>query len=370
MNALATGATARTGKLLGLELLRFVAALAVLVWHYQHFSFNGSGLAVVRTQQPFYALLWPFYEFGWYGVQIFWGISGFIFFWRYRQQVADGSVGPWDFFVLRFSRLYPLHVLTLLLVAVLQLVYASGQGPYFVYQYNDRYHFLLQLLLASHWGAQVGYSFNAPIWSISVEVLVYFLFFIGIRLAGKTLLLHGLALILCIGLKLGGMSTPVTDCLGFFYGGGLAAIVFLRRCAAGAALCRRLAWLLVFAAPCAAVTWLPRMVVPEAAFYFLLAYIPLLLYCLAQPIAWPPLLARTIEVGGNLTYSSYLLHFPIQLLLILYFRRAGVQIPVYSSALFLFYMGAVVISAYLSYRHFELPTQRLLRRRLNQAVAA
>jgi len=26
-------------KLLGLELLRFVAAFAVLIWHYQHFAF-------------------------------------------------------------------------------------------------------------------------------------------------------------------------------------------------------------------------------------------------------------------------------------------------------------------------------------------
>jgi len=29
----------RANKLLGLEVLRFVAAFAVLIWHYQHFAY-------------------------------------------------------------------------------------------------------------------------------------------------------------------------------------------------------------------------------------------------------------------------------------------------------------------------------------------
>lgn len=78
------------------------------------------GISVAREHQPFYALLKPFSEYGWYGVQAFWSISGFIFFWRYRDSVALGQVGGWRFFVLRFSRLYPLHLATLLPAAFLQ----------------------------------------------------------------------------------------------------------------------------------------------------------------------------------------------------------------------------------------------------------
>ena len=59
---------AGSDKLLGLELLRFVAAFAVLVWHYQHFAFDGAAIVVQREQQPFYAPLRLFYEYGWYGV--------------------------------------------------------------------------------------------------------------------------------------------------------------------------------------------------------------------------------------------------------------------------------------------------------------
>ena len=43
-------------KLLGLEVMRFIAAFAILVWHYQHFTFNLS-INFVREEQPFYSWL-------------------------------------------------------------------------------------------------------------------------------------------------------------------------------------------------------------------------------------------------------------------------------------------------------------------------
>ncbi|MBK6714732.1 MAG: hypothetical protein IPG57_06450 [Burkholderiales bacterium] len=44
---------------------------------------------------------------------------------------------------------------------------------------------MLQLGLASNWGWEVGPSFNGPIWSISLEVVVYGLFFGVMRLVGS-----------------------------------------------------------------------------------------------------------------------------------------------------------------------------------------
>ena len=35
------GARGAGNRLIGLELLRFLAAVAVLIWHYQHFMFIG-----------------------------------------------------------------------------------------------------------------------------------------------------------------------------------------------------------------------------------------------------------------------------------------------------------------------------------------
>src|SRR5512139_2240984 len=88
-------------KLLGLELLRIFSAVAVLFYHYRHFAQLAGMPPVGRENVPFYALLWPLYEYGQYGVQLFWGISGYIFFWKYGPTIHARTVGAKDFFWLR-----------------------------------------------------------------------------------------------------------------------------------------------------------------------------------------------------------------------------------------------------------------------------
>src|ERR1700710_1370920 len=127
--------SSQPNKLLGLELLRFIAAFAVLIWHYKHFAYVADKpVGLTEHHRPLHSLLQPFYDHGDFGVWLFWCISGFIFFWKYRDSVADRSVSGWKFFALRFSRLYPLHIATLLLVALVQPLYFSLTGYFFVYQ--------------------------------------------------------------------------------------------------------------------------------------------------------------------------------------------------------------------------------------------
>jgi hypothetical protein len=58
--------TPAASHLYSLDFARGVAALAVVLWHWQHFFFNGpvSG-AFQREEQPFYSVLFLFYEKGW-----------------------------------------------------------------------------------------------------------------------------------------------------------------------------------------------------------------------------------------------------------------------------------------------------------------
>jgi peptidoglycan/LPS O-acetylase OafA/YrhL len=70
-------------KLLGLEIIRFISSISILIWHYQHFFYtNEQRIDFVKENQPFYSILSLFYEYGFYGVHVFWSISGFIFFWK------------------------------------------------------------------------------------------------------------------------------------------------------------------------------------------------------------------------------------------------------------------------------------------------
>ncbi|WP_343728811.1 acyltransferase [Duganella sp.] len=354
---------ARQSKLLGLEILRFISAIAVLFWHYQHFAFVADKpVDFVTEAQPLYRLFLVFYRYGFYGVQVFWCISGFIFFWKYRTAIADGAIGAGRFFVLRFSRLYPLHFATMLLVGLLQLVYFAQRGYYFVYQHNDFKHLVLNLFLASHWGWQDGYSFNAPIWSISVEVLVYLLFFVVLRLLGRSVWVSAAVLLACTLAKWhwGSQVFPAVDAVAYFFAGGMAAVAYGRWASS-----RALNYALLGAALAAPVgLWLANRPHDQVAPMFLLAYLPALLFLLARDLRVPPHWQQLIEAAGNMTYSSYLIHFPIQLALALVCNARGVAIPYHSVGFFALFMSASLLAAYFLYRWFELPAQARLRRQL------
>jgi len=350
--------------LLGLELLRFACAISVLVWHYQHFYYvGGAPVGFEVTAQPLYGLLKPFYEAGWLGVQAFWCLSGFIFFWKYAQPVARGQVGVRHFAVLRFSRLYPLHLATLLIVAVLAAWYRSRQGVDYVYQYNDWPHFALQLFMASDWPGRSEWSFNGPIWSISIEVLVYGLFYALSRL-GLTRWWQVLGLIGASGavyaLKL--TPHPIVLCVFFFYLGALTHLVheaLLRQ----PRLVQRLV-LMVGLVAMGAGAWLVAMGKLKAMFYVaLLAPVALLVL-----LDWvKPRSVRVISLInglGNTTYASYLLHFPLQLLIANLMWGHGVHLPLQHPAFLLGYLLLVFSLAAAVYRLMEMPAQTWLRQRL------
>ena len=43
-----------TDRLIGLELIRFISAFSILLWHYQHFAFIGDkAINFSRNEQPF-----------------------------------------------------------------------------------------------------------------------------------------------------------------------------------------------------------------------------------------------------------------------------------------------------------------------------
>ena len=359
-------ASSPANKLLGLELLRFAAAFSVLIGHYQHFAFvAGRSVDFVIDRLPFSGLLYPFYHAREPGVWVFWCISGFIFFWRYRDFIADRSIDGRRFFVLRLSRLYPLHVVTLLLVAGLQAVYFHLNGYFLVYQDNDLRHFLLQIFMASNWGLENGNSFDGPVWSISVEVLVYIAFFLTLRFLTRSALLNLIVIVACLH-----MSGQVFVCFGFFYAGGLAAIA--RRALAPArakVAVERAAWLAVAAVPFS--IWMLTSRQFELSVHaLLLVYTPIVLFCLSRDIAMSAWTRTLVEAAGNMTYSSYLLHFPIQLMIALGFALFGAPIPYYDATFFVVFIASTMLASWVAYRWFEAPAQNFIRSRLLQPGAS
>jgi peptidoglycan/LPS O-acetylase OafA/YrhL len=111
-------------SMLGVDRARMTARRLIRQSSWKAF---GMPVDLVKDRLPLHGLLRPFYEAGEYGVWVFWCISGFIFFWKYRDAIHDRSMHGWTFFVFRLSRLYPLHLVTLALVAILQSAYFRQQ---------------------------------------------------------------------------------------------------------------------------------------------------------------------------------------------------------------------------------------------------
>lgn len=355
--------------LLGLEVLRFACAISVLLWHYNHFYVVGAahqGFSV--TAQPLYGWLKPFYEAGWLGVQVFWALSGFIFLWKYARPVQAGQVNTWRFAVLRFSRLYPLHLLTLLAVALLAWAYRSQHGLDYVYQFNDWPHFALQLFLASDWPGRSEWSFNGPIWSVSIEVLVYALFF-GLCRLGVTRWWQVLGLIGLAGVVYASKRTdhPIVLCVFFFYLGALTHLAHEAVQRLGAGLQRGLAAGMV--ALLAAGTAVTALGLLRPMFYTALLA-PLAILLLLRWVRPTSASMRSlIATLGNTTYASYLLHFPLQLLVAVLSGGQPERLPLASPAWLLGYLGLTFGLAVLTYRGLEVPAQAWLRARLLRAPA-
>jgi peptidoglycan/LPS O-acetylase OafA/YrhL len=63
-------------RLIALELLRFLSAFAILIFHYRHFFYVADEpVGLVQDRLPLYGILHGFYDSGRFGVWIFWCIS-------------------------------------------------------------------------------------------------------------------------------------------------------------------------------------------------------------------------------------------------------------------------------------------------------
>lgn len=347
-------------KLLGLELLRFGSALAVLFFHYRHFSQVVGAGSISRDAVPFHPLLWPLYEYGLYGVQIFWGISGYIFFWKYGAAIHSGAVAARDFFWLRFSRLYPLHIATLVGVVGLQAIHRQVAGTDFIYPATDPEMFVRQLFLATDWGRQSPFSFNGPIWSISAEVAVYAAFFTLLRFFTPSMKFCIGVIVACVAAQIAGLQWVSVGCASYFFAGGMAAMAPRQwRRPAGALL-----FTLILVGATTGIL-ADRGKLPM----ILLIAVPCLLLLVSR--GWNGLgrLQKPIQAAGNLTYSSYLMHFPLQLVVAIAATASGVALPLTNPLFLLAYIVGTLTVAALSYKAFEVPLQNWLRKRTLKAGA-
>lgn len=89
-----------------------------------YICFNGFWSTLLCNRRLFRS---SFFKEGFVGVSFFFVLSGFIIAYNYQKKLSESKMTKRSFWVARIARIYPLHVLTLLIAAALGgYVIASG----------------------------------------------------------------------------------------------------------------------------------------------------------------------------------------------------------------------------------------------------
>jgi peptidoglycan/LPS O-acetylase OafA/YrhL len=173
----------RKPALPGLTGIRTLLALTILLFH-----FTPAGL---RWEAHPWISLYPIVDIGYVFVSFFFLISGFILAYNYADR--PGKLNAADFWMARFSRLYPVYVLTLVISI-----------PMLVTEYHVRSHeqfwegAILTPLLLQGLSPWLATFWNTVTWTLSCEVMLYLAFpwLLRVRVPASAWKLLGLVLLL------------------------------------------------------------------------------------------------------------------------------------------------------------------------------
>lgn len=374
----------KAGYFNSLEALRGIAASLVVLYH-----LSAAG----------YFYNFPLVRHGEIAVPLFFVLSGFVITHASQNRLNDGA-GFRSYMIRRFGRVYPLHFICLALVFALEIAKAvmmkggaTAGDPAFTgptsYPALAANLFLIQAVLPFK-----EPTWNGPSWSISTEFYTYIIFGVLMVTARSRQVLASIVILLVSGVCL---TVAQQNHLHVTEGSGLAMCVF--GFFAGSLTYRLRAqvrfgrWAsvaeLIAAAAMVSVFW----VGPESRLLQLIIFPAcILVFSFDAGIVSRGLMSRIPMLLGTLSFSMYLLHFPILSLLnsSARFLQSKLHVPLRQTidgtdmisfgptiamdALAAVYFLLVVVAAYFTYRIVEVPARdffnRLASARRKQIVEA
>ena len=343
------------------EILPFTALRGLAAWWVVGYHFREN----LPPFGPGSRELWSVLSRGALAVDLFFIMSGFVMALSYGPAFHQGVTlrGFFRFIALRLGRVYPLHILILVLfISVPVALSVTGRPPLdsqFPWDYFVQSVFLVQASGIFH-----GLAWNLPAWSISTEMMFYLLCpailvgtargLLGIP-AHLVVMACVLVMIAFIGIMAGGLTNGIERY-------GVFRCIF--ECTLGVLLFRASAmagtrgWLmLVLLAVSALCGWVYATgVAPDYA------VVPLafacLLWSLLHPRNW---LGRAISNPvllwlGRLSYATYMVHFLLKYW-VKFLLGGNVSAPILLAA----YLGSVLVASVALHYLVELPTRRLSR---------
>ena len=375
-------------RFLVLDSWRGICALLVALFHFPTTS--------MISQSAFVGGSYLFVDF-------FFVLSGFVIASSYVSRLGEPDELA-RFALVRFGRIYPLHLLMLAAFAafealrlVLPALHGTGAAP-FTGGFDLR-SLIANLFLLQGMGVEDHLSWNAPSWSISAEFFTYLLFAAVVFAAGRRAWIWFVAAAATAPFFLIAFSTRHMDvsfdfgfirCLyGFSLGALLAwfqhdSIADARQALAGGA--GRFAWTLAELSMVAVIVVFVSVAGTNDAGIAAPVVFALALYLFAHEGGWVSALLRSrpMLLLGSLSYSIYMVHIFVQARMInvggLIERKLGIDLvgdlvlrgepatgfgvgsPWIGFAALLAMVTAVIVASWLTWRFVEMPALAWFRR--------
>jgi len=315
----------------------------------------------------------PVFTEGYIGVGFFFMLSGFIIAHSNYGKLEKGEISKSQFWIARIARIYPLHLLTLLIMALAGGWIATGVVDWLLHFSANL--LLIQAFIPAH---DFYFSFNGPSWSLSCELFFYLLFpLISLPLFKNPRRLFILTLSFLIAVPFIMTFTnpeynrfiwyvnPLVRLADFIVGMFLyylySALKNIRWSYKIATLYESCAVILFVLFYMAAINnWIPQ-VYRYSCFYWL--PVSLLLFVFAQQKGFlSGLLSNRMLIQlGKVSFGIYLIHFIALKAYLRLVEYSGILLPEIWGAIIVFLI--TIGLSLLSYYNFENPLNRYIRKR-------
>ena len=331
------------------DLLRFSLAMAVAFFHYSHFA------TVTPYNQipegylpPLHQYLSIAYQHGYQAVSIFFFLSGFIIF-HITQHTHWSRPAVKLFLAKRIARIYPCHLLTLITVACILALSGNWGESSVIYQNNDWFDLTLNAMLLNGLGIYSPLSFNGPSWSLSVEMLCYTSFAMLALVNRSPLILFSAALLFTLidQFAVSDASHNVLRNMTFFYLGAYWCSVGLD------SFCTtKIKIFIGFAISIITLTVAIQLNPGLQKALIGLAVLPSLTAAIYGLDRESTFQNRPFKLLGAMSFSIYMWHFPIQLILITY-MDSFTPLSYADTSFFLSFIMGTLFIAYISGKYIE-----------------
>lgn len=160
------------------DLLKFICAICIACfYHYyndfpMHYGFKTRMLRFVGT-------------YGYLLVELFFIISGFLFYRSYYKKIKSKDFKFIPFFKKKYLGFVPIVALSSFTMFVLQQIYYNMFGTYWIWDFNGLSELILQSTLIQHVLNFTRVSLNNVVWYISVMLMCYILYYFISKLCIK-----------------------------------------------------------------------------------------------------------------------------------------------------------------------------------------